>query len=740
MMSTLAFPDRRAFLVGAGAFTASFMIPIQVHSQQNLPPLITRSATLHPSMRAWLRIHADGTVAMMSGKVELGQGIKTALAQIVAEELDVGIDRIRVVSGDTAKTPDEAYTAGSLSIEQSGHALRLAAAEMRGHLLRLAAERLRAKSDDLRIEDGRVSGRGGSVTYWQLAGGREIDLPLQGQAKPKDPKTYRVVGQSLPRIDLPAKLTGAEAYVHDIRLPGMLHGRVVRPPRYGARLVQLDEAAAKAMPGVLHVVRDGSFVGVVAEREEQAITAAEAIANACRWAGGWTLPAQSRIFDLMTSGRVETTVHRNLGDVNGNAGARRFDATYRRPFQAHASIGPSCAIAQFDGDRLTVWTHSQGVFQLRGNLAAVLGMPVEKVRAIHREGSGCYGHNGADDVVMDAAYLARAAGRPVRVMWSRADEMAWSPAGTPMIARIRGDIGQDGRLLNYLHEVWTGAHADRPGFVEGSALLSSWYVQRAAPRGPIRDIPPLLLGGGERNSDPPYDIPNQRALKHFVADLPIRVSALRALGSYLNTFAMESFIDEVAVATGVDPVEYRLRQMSSPRNASVIRAAARAAEWGNAKTGDGRGRGFAYGRYKNSAGAMAVAVDVEVDRRNGTILVPRVLCAVEAGQVINPDGLRNQIEGGIIQSLSWTMLEELGFDANLISTTDWTSYPILPIGAAPREIRIELIDLPNERSVGAGETAQGPVAAALANAIFAATGARLRDIPFTPERVRTALG
>ena len=689
---------------------------------------------------SWLRIEADGSATIFAGKVELGQGILTALRQIAAEELDLPLARVAMVSGDTARTPDEGHTAGSQSIEYGGTAIRLACAEARALLLDQATKKLGVAADTLSVADGViVAPDGRRVGYGELSAALDLHREATAKVAPKPPARHAIVGQSIPRQDIPAKVTGGAAYVQDIRLPGMTHGRVVRPPRYGARLESVDEAAARALPGVLAVVRDGSFLGVVAEREEQAIKARTALAGSAKWNGGTEMPDPDRLFDHLMALPTQTTV---VGEKQtaGPAGIRTIEATYRRPYQAHASIGPSCAVAEFKDGQLTVWTHSQGVFPLKRDLVKALKMDAGALRCIHAEGSGCYGHNGADDVALDAALLARASGRPVRLQWMRDDEFAWEPYGSAMLVRARASLSADGRIVDWHYEVFSNTHSTRPNAPgTDNNLLASWYLGEPSKPGPATNIP-QPAGGSDRNAVPLYDFPNWRIVNHLITPMPVRVSALRTLGAYANVFALESFLDELAAAAGTDPVAFRLAHMKDPRARAVIEAVAKKAGWKDGDRGDGtHGRGLAFAKYKNLSVYVAVVAEVEVDRKSGLVGVPRAWAVADAGQVINPDGLINQIEGGMIQSTSWTLHEAVRFGDKGIISRDWGSYPILTMPEVPR-IEVELINRPNEKPLGSGEGSQGPMAAAIANAFAHATGKRLRDLPFDRERVKAVIG
>ncbi len=731
--------SRREFAAGLGAIVVAFSLAPRVASAQE-PPRLPGSLQTNRRLDAWLRINSDGTATVFTGKVELGQGILTALRQIAAEELDLPLDRIAMISGDTSRTPNEGQTAGSQSVENSGTALRMAGAEARAILLDLAAKRLGVAADALSVADGVISAPDGrKVGYGELAA--EADLKREATAKvaPKPATSHRIVGKSIPRFDIPAKVTGGAAYVQDIRLPGMVHGRVVRPPRYGATLESVDEAAAKAVPGVIAVVRDGSFLGVVAEREEQAIKARTALAGSAKWKGGPELPDPARIHEHIKSLQSKDDVI-GVKQAPVPAGARTLEATYTKPYLAHASIGPSAALAEFKDGKLTVWTHSQGVFPLRAELVQALKMQPGDVRCVHTEGSGCYGHNGADDVALDAALLARGVpGRPVRLQWMRDDEFAWEPYGAAMVMQAKASLGADGRIADWQYELWSNTHSTRPQSTKGTNVLAAWYLAQPQHIGPPQGLP-QPAGGGDRNAIPLYDFPSQRVLHHFIAEMPLRVSALRTLGAYANVFAIESFMDELAAAAGADPFAFRLAHMKDPRARAVIEAVARKAGWKEGEKGDGtRGRGIGFAKYKNLACYIAVVAEVEVDRASGTLRCPRAYAAIDAGLIINPDGLISQTEGGIVQSASWTLKEQVRFDKNGITSRDWASYPILTMVEAPK-VEVELINRPNERPLGAGEGSQGPAVAAIANAFAHATGKRIRDLPMNPERVKAALG
>ena len=735
---------RRGFLGRTAALTVGFSLaPLaRAFAQSAAPvgPKLPGSLQTNRNLDGWLRINPDGSVTAFTGKVEIGQGIVTALAQIVADELDVDLARVTIISGDTATTPNEGVTSGSRSIEDSGAALRAACAEARAILVETAASKLSVPASSLRVENGVVSAPGGGrATYGELTSEATFKREATGQAKPKPPSAHRFTGKSIPRRDIPAKVTGGPAYVHDMRLPGMIFGRVVRPPSPRAKLISVDEQAVRSMPGVVAVVRDGSFLAVAAEREEQAVAAARGLDKTAKWQQTPSLPPTGRaLFDHMRQQPSQTNV---IGEKSesGPAAVKTLAATFTRPFQAHAAIGPSCAVAHWENGKLHVWSHTQGPFPLRGELAKALKIPPSDITVTHREGSGCYGHNGADDVALDAALCARATGgRPVKLQWMREDEFRWEPYGSAMVIDLQAGLDANGNVVDFRNELWSHTHSTRPGESDGVNLLAAWYVKDAQRPGTARNIP-QPAGGGDRNAIPLYVFPRQRVVNHLLPDMPVRVSALRTLGAYANVFAIESFMDELALAAGADPVEFRLRHLSDPRAKAVIETVAAKAGWRpGTRGGDGRGRGIGFAKYKNLATYVAVVAEVEVDRESGEVKVPRAWAAADAGLVVNPDGLSNQIEGGVIQSTSWTLREAVEFDGTRILTGDWANYQILRMPEVPT-VQVTLIDRPGEKSVGAGEAAQGPAVAAIANAVANATGRRIRDLPLTAGRVKAAL-
>jgi CO/xanthine dehydrogenase Mo-binding subunit len=624
-------------------------------------------------------------------------------------------------------------------MQDSGTAVLHAAAQVRGILIGLAATRLNLPPDQLQAKTGAVVANDGrSVAYKDLVTGEALHQIATAQSPLKNVKSFKIIGTPMHRVDIPGKVTGAPMYVQDMRPEGMLHARVVRPPNYGAELVAVDIAAVEKLPGVIKVVRDGSFLAVAAQGEFQAIEAMNVLASVAQWRKIAALPEQSTIHQFLGRLPSQDEVIANKGDPS-QQGAHLLRATYTRPYLSHGSIGPSCALALWKGDKLTVWTHSQGVYPLRNTLANMLHLKPEQVHCIHTEGSGCYGHNAADDAAADAALIARAVpGRPIRVQWMREQEHGWEPFGPAMASNVSGAIDDQGRIVAWTYDVWSNTHSTRPGGPAGNLLAAQYLAQPFQPP-PPSEIP-MPEGGGDRNAIPIYTIPNERVVDHFIPQMPLRVSALRALGAYLNVFAIESFMDELAAAAKIDPVEFRLKHLDDPRARDVVTKAAQEFGWTKGKRPRGEGHGFAFARYKNLAAYCAVAVEASVERESGAVRLGRVVAAVDSGQAVNPDGIRNQIEGAIVQSASWTLYEEVTFDRSEITSLDWSRYPIMRFPQVPESVAVHVIDRPGEKFLGTGEAGQGPTAAAIANAIADATGARLRDLPLSTQRIKQAIG
>ena len=688
---------------------------------------------------SWIRIDADGSITVFTGKAELGQGVKTALIQIAAEQLYVPPQRIRLITADTRQTPDEGYTAGSNSMKDSGTAIMNAAAQVREILIARASERLGMAAERLKAQDGAVvADDGRRLGFGELVGDNLTRVRADGQSKLKDPATYSVIGKPMARVDIPAKVTGGAAYVQDLRLPGMVHARVVRPPSYGARLRELQTAGVEKMPGVLKVVRDGSFVAVVAAHEFEAIQAMRALAAAARWDEPATLPDQADLYSYLQQLPADIIIDLDR-QAGASPGARSIEASYRRPYQMHGAIGPSCAVGLFKDGTLTVWTHSQGVYPLRKSIAEMLRLPEDRVQCIHVEGSGCYGHNAADDAGADAALIARAfPDRPVRVQWMREQEHQWEPYGPAMLTTVKAALDSAGNIVAWDYEVTSNTHSMRPG--GAGNLLPAWHLE--TPFAPAAPKPiPLPEGGGDRNAIPYYRLPSARVVHRFVPAMPVRVSALRALGAYMNVFSIESFIDELAQARRRRPGRFSpsppgrctcaRRRVARGRALRLVFVRARSRTRPRLRLRALQESRARMSRSRSKSTSIA---------RRGSVRVVRAVAAVDSGQAVNPDGIRNQIEGGIIQSSSWTLHEAVDFDRTAIRSADWSRYPILRFPEIPESVDVHVIDRPGQPFLGTGEAAQGPTAAAIGNAIANATGARIRELPFDRKRVKGTIG
>ena len=688
------------------------------------------SLEANPRLDQWVAINADQTISVFSGKVELGQGIVTAIAQIAADELGLAPEQLQIVAGHTDQAPDEWYTAGSQSIEVGGTAMRMACAHARRLFAAAAATRLGVAASELALARGVFSAGadpGVDTSYWQLAGSVALDVPVSMSAD-NGPRAASLMGRSLPRRDIVAKMSGA-AFVQDMELPGMLHGRVLRGPNRGARIADAAMARLKQLPGVADVVRSGNFLCLLAEREHAVVKALAAAQKLVRWHPGPARAPHAEVATLLKSLPASSETVHDKGEPG--VGAVSVRATYSKPYIAHASIGTSCAAARFDNGHLTIWSHTQGPHFLRAQTALALGLPKESVTVIHRDGAGCYGHNGADDAGFDAALAAKLSGRPVLVQWTREDELAWSPFGSAGMVEIEAAVDASGVISAWHAGISSHTHIKRPGWGEGINLLAAWNMEPAVSEPAPTDMP-LPAGGGHRNGIAAYDLAHQRVDYHFIAESPVRVSALRGLGAYANTFAIESCMDELAEASGQDPVAFRLRHLSDARARAVIEAAARASGWqAGAAGGSGRGRGIGFSRYKNRSAYCAVVAEVDVAEK---VRVLRVVAAVDAGHIVNPDGLANQVEGGVIQAISWTLKEAVVWDENGIVSRSWETYPILGFDEVP-EVEVVLLDQPGQPGLGSGECAAGPVAAALANAVRHAIGVRVRNLPMTAERI-----
>ncbi|MEO8368849.1 MAG: molybdopterin cofactor-binding domain-containing protein [Candidatus Solibacter sp.] len=724
-MSRQSAPSRRDLLRAAGALVVSFSWT------GSKPATAQGPAQAAPDLDAFLAIHPDGSVTIATSKVDPGTGLTAAYRQIAAEELGIPVERFTVVQGDTAATPNHGGTGGSTGVPRGGADIRRAAATARQALLEMAAGQLKRPAAELTIVGGEVrpAGGGSGVTLAALIGGRKFNLKVNPNAPLKPASSYTVVGKPVPRTDVPGKATGRHVFVHDHAIEGLRHGRVIRPPVVGARLVSVDESSVRTIPGV-RVVRVANFLGVVAMDEWAAICAARELkavwgeANA-----GYATADLERTMGSAEVVREQTPVNR--GDATAALGAAQtLSASYYWPFHAHASLAPSCAVADVKEEGTTVWSSTQDTYGLRNLIARTFTIPPEKIRVVYMDGSGSYGSNGAYDAAADAVLLSRGVGAPVRVQWMRADEHAWDPKGPAQLLRMRGALNADGSIA-----AWESTTTGPAG--------PQWTDTLLGPTAAGISTPQVRNGGAPvvHNLDPPYAIPNLRVTSRLLKDTPLRTSNLRAPGKIATVFAVESFTDEMAAAAGMDPVEFRRRSLSDPRAIAVLERAANMIDWQprrGVRTGDRTGRGIAYMRYKNAENYVAMAMEVAVDRGSGKITVRRIACAHDCGLIINPDGLRNQVEGNILHTLSRVLHEEVTFQDSHVTSADWASYPILRFPDVPA-VQVALIDHPDQPHYGAGEAACAPVAAALANAVFDATGVRLRSVPFTPTRVKAAL-
>jgi len=729
-MKNAATLSRRSLLKSGGALIVSF-------SLGSTRPARAQNWRQEPAeLDSFLAIRPNGSVVLYTSKVDVGTGLAIAFCQTAAEELGISVERFTVVEGDTATTPDHGGTGGSSGIPRGAADIRHAAATARQALVDLAAKQLNRPASELSIANGEVGPRDGAqrISIASLIGGRRFSLKVNPNAPLKNPAAYTVVGKPILRADVPAKCTGRPVYLQDFSVPGMLHGRVVRPPAFGAKLLTLDESSIRAIPDV-RVVRLADFLAVVAKDEWAAVRAAGELK--ATWSQPETLPGSDGLERYLRGAAVErdqTVASRGDAVAALPNAAKQLSATYFWPFQSHASLSPSCAVADVREGGITIWSSTQNAFALRANLAKVFGLAQERIRVIYMDGSGSYGTNGGNDAAADALLLSRAVGQPVRVQWMRHDEDGWDPKGPAQLLDVHGGIDAAGNIVAWQTEMWL------PGGPAGDRALV----------GP--DLAGMMQGHGQSagamtlNAEPPYATANLRVVSHELKETPLRLSNLRAPGKIANVFAEESFTDELAFAAGMDPVAFRRRGLSDPRALAVLDRAAAMIEWQPRRSPNPRAqagnllvsRGFAYVRYKQAENYIAMAIEVAVDRATGKIMVPRIACAHDCGLIVNPDGLRNQVEGNIVQTLSRTLHEEVKFDRSRVTSVDWASYPVLRFPEAPA-VEVALINRLDQPSYGAGEAASTPVAAALANAVFDATGVRLRAVPFDAERVKAAL-
>jgi nicotinate dehydrogenase subunit B len=722
--------NRRTFLKSAGTLTIGFSlwggcwVASDTAENQSAPLEFPRALQRHPRINAWLQVLADGRVRIFSGKVELGQGIRIAIKQVAAEELNLALDQVEVVLAETGRTPDEGYTAGSASIQGSAMSVRYAAAAAREKLLRLAAAKLQLPVSQLQCTKGWIQSQGGSqkLTFHELLQGQQIEEEVQAPLRLKPKSEYLYVGQAISREDTFAFVTGQPAFIQDLQLPDMVHGRVLRPLNYQSRLIRFDrQSLQRAFPSVLKTVVQGSFLGILTKREYEAERVIQWLRQNSKWSRPAIFPPQAELQTHIQNIAEAPEVVEEKGSVSNLSpdNANALQARFFKPYTMHASLGPACAIARYDGDVLHIWSHSQGIYPLREAIKSMLGLTSEQVHIISVPGAGCFGHTVADDAAADAALLAMAhPGPPVKVQWSREDEHAWEPYGSAMIMEIAANLDERGKISHWHTQVWTDSHSTRPNQDAGT-VLAARYLDPPMPlkgRG--------YLGGGHRNANPYYQIPNLKVEAHFF-DGPLRVSSLRSLGAYANIFAIESFMDKLAEKAGADPVQFRLDHLEDERAQAVLEEVRKMTRRVKPKTGEGLG--YAFCRYKNNTSYCAMAAQVSVGPGKQVRIV-KMWAAVDVGEVINRDGIRNQVEGGMVQAASWTLREEVKFDAYQITSRNWDRYPIFHMGDTP-DIEVAILARPEKPAMGGGEVATPPVAAAIANAIYRACGQRVYELP-----------
>ena len=733
-------PSRRDMLKGGGALIVSFSFAGHIDAAFAQGAGGAKPLAL-TEVDAFLAIDTSGMCTIYSGKVDLGTGTDTALRQMVAEEIDLPLARTKIVTGDTLLTPNQGTTWGSLTVQLGGMQLRNAAATARQALVEQASKQLGVKPEELYVADGLITGGGKRVTYGQLVGGKAFALKLDHAkpATPKDPKTHKIVGKSIPRSDIPGKVLGTFTYIHDFRVPGMLHGRVVRPPAVGAKLESVDESSVSKIPGFIRLVRDGNFLGIVAQSEWAAIRCSRELK--ATWSKSETLPDQSKLWEHVRNSKVAvsdiTSNTGNVGAAMATLGARTVSASDDFAIHPPGSMGPSCAVAEFKDGKLTSWSASQATHNLRTQLAKMFGLKPDDVRCIYLEGSGCYGRNGHEDAAADAAILSRAVAKPVRVQWSRADEHGWDPKGPPTLIDLRAAMDDKGNVTAWDSEFYI-PHQTPGGFLVPlvAAELAGLPVDNHTAPGNIF-----------QNSATPYRFPSVRTVCRRLEKTPFRPSWIRTPGRMQNTYANECFMDELAAAAKADPIEFRRKYIdpNDKRGLEVLDRLVTLAKWDkraspqqNVSGNVLKGRGVTYCKYELVRTYVGAVAEVEIDRTTGEIRVPKFYVVHDCGQIINPDGLKNQIEGNVIQTVSRTLIEELKFDRAHITSLDWESYPILTFPGVP-EIVMDLVDRPTERPWGAGEPAAAVVPSAISNAIFDAVGVRLRSVPYTPDKVKAAL-
>lgn len=732
--------DRRTFLKTTGHLLIGFNLfpfiqcsPVK-DSNSNLPAYMGIPERPHLGRElidSWIRLDADGHVTVLTGKKELGQGIRTALMQIAADELEVEFERCHIINGDTGQTANEGYTSGSNSIEGSGLAIRRAAAETKYFLRQLASESWNVELSHVSVKDGIIYGpEKMSVSYWDLVNGKYYEKTISDKAPILEYNKHKYVGKPVPREDIKNLVLGKSHFVQDLQFPEMVHARILHPPFYQAKLKQLDQSVVASMDGVIKVIVDGSFVAVIAKREYQAIKAWQKLKTLSVWEENEINVLPENLFqDMKLKAQRPQIIEDSPGITEKiNASPIKLKASYHRPYHMHGSAGPSCAVALWEKDNLTVWSPTQGVYPLQSTLSDLFQIDQEKIRCIGIPGSGCYGHNGADDVSAEAALIAKhLPGKHVRLQWMREDEHQWEPYGSAMIMELEAGVTNEGIIKAWDSQIWSDSHSTRPRGDAGH-FITARHLEK-----PFSFSKGGFSGGAYRNATPLYNIPDLR-LKLYNYDGPLRTSALRGLGAYDNIFALESFMDELATASGIDPLTFRIKNLMDKRAIAVLEELKIKSNWNEIERSENNGFGIAFAKYKNSAAYFAVLAEVTIDKASKSFILEKLTGVIEAGQCINPDGIINQTEGGMIQSASWTLMEEVKYDSNGVLSKDWNTYPILRSSETP-EVEVHLINRPELPPLGAGEAAQGPVAAAIANAVFDATDSRVRELPITREKI-----
>jgi nicotinate dehydrogenase subunit B len=712
--------NRRHFIQTAAGLSIGFtLFGCVPQTKESSVASATSPSTLPPrdipegsQIDAWLQILEDGSVRVLTGKMELGQGLTVAMQQVAGEELNTPPEKIKIVLADTGLTQNEGYTAGSRSMERSAMQVRRAAAAAKAMLISVAAEQWSLPSEQIKLEDGQVVrlDNNKKISFKNLLADRQLEGSITEDVvlKPKD--QYEWVGLPISHPDLEKMVRGEALYVQDLRFPGMVHARVVKPKVYGAQLSNWPEEV-RQMPGVVKVIQNGSFLGVLAKEEFQAVKAMKTLEDGSKWNVDRPLPKVDSWADYMEK----------AGGTSGlNPDSHDHFAVYSKPYTMHGSIGPSCAVALYEEGKLYIWSSTQGVYPLRSTISDLTGLEEANIRVSGVRGSGCYGHNGADDVAADAALLAIAyPGKHIRLQWQRENEHQWEPYGSAMRMELAANLTSDGKISSWDYHLWSDGHSTRPRGNAGN-LVSSRYLEE-----PFAFNPGARVGGGTRNSEPYYDIPSANVQDHYVKG-PLRVSALRGLGAYANIFAIESFMEELAEKAEKDPIDFRIQHSTDERSIAVLQKLKELTQ--NEKAGEGEGIGFGFSRYKNTASYCAVAAKVKVDLDAQKVTPLKMWAVIDAGETINPDGMKNQTEGGLIQAASWTLKEEVLFEDDQITSKDWSGYPILRYDAVP-ETEVHIIDRPELPPLGAGEAAQGPTGAAIANAVYAACGKRIRELP-----------